>query len=271
MVTVGDTYLSIRPVGGDGNFEDVCAMFDLYLHEDTVLGTPPTRTNVVDVPGMDGALDLSDVLTGDVQYGNRVDEIVLHSYRITSAAQRVEFERLCSDLRNLLHGRLMEYRVSLDPKYVRKGRFEFDGADFPLVRFSVTAEPYKRGVHHRYVVKGAGGSYQTVENGRRHVIPTITVQTPTIVAYEGKTWELGRDGEVGAFLIDGLRLKEGSSAIYVNSAPDYCDTTIQDLEDMYGTMDKCADMIIAEMFVHKTDPPEGAEYDVVIEYDEYDL
>ena len=57
----------------------------------------------------------------------------------------------------------------------------------------------------------------------------------------------------------------------MNSAPDYCDTTIQDLEDMYGTMDKCADMIIAEMFVTKTDPPQGAEYDVVIEYDEYDL
>lgn len=268
---MADTYVSVRPDGTDAAFEDICAKFGMYLHEDTVLGTPPTRYNVADVPGMDGTLDLSDALTGDVQYGNRIDELVFHSHEITSSAQRAEFERFCSELRNYLHGRAFEYRLSLDPSYVRRGRFEFDSTDAPLVRFTVTADPYKRGVHHRYVIKGAGGSYQTVENGRKHVIPVVTVQTPTLIGYEGRTWELGRDGETGSFTIDGLRLKEGRSQIYVNSAPDYCDTTIQDLEDMYGTMDKCADMIIAEMFVTKTDPPQGAEYDVVIEYDEYDL
>ena len=70
---------------------------------------------------------------------------------------------------------------------------------------------------------------------------------------------------------DGLRLKEGTSSIYVNSAPEKCDTTWQDLEDMYGTWEPIWNDRWSDHLFHKSQPPSGAQYDVVIEFDVQDL
>lgn len=247
---------------------DLCEEFGLVWTNDSVLSPPEAMTNMVSVPGMDGALDLTEVLTDDVVFGMRNDEYVFY------VRDGEDFERVKTRLCNFLHGRSVDYELSVDPGYTYHGRWVcesyFSRLNYREIKFNVTANPYKRGEHKRYVIKGAGGTRQKVENGRRHVIPTVTVQGPTLVSYEGRSWELGTD-EPGSYTIDGLRLAEGTSEVYVNSAPDLCDTTIQMLQDRYGTMDKVADVRIADLMVTKIDPPKDTQYDVVLEYDVQDL
>lgn len=248
---------------------DICSKWDLFWTNDSVLGPPEVRTNLVEVPGMDGALDLTETLTGDAVYGPRAHEFVF-----LVLGER-DFEQAKTELCNLLHGKAHEYELSVDPGYTYSGRWVCDSYHSRLhhreIKFTVSADPWKRGGHRTYIVKGAGGKVQRLENGRRHVIPVITVQTPTLIEYQDRTWEVGAD-EPGSYLIDDLRLAEGESDIYVNSAPSYCDTTWADLIDIYGDpLEPISEKRWAELFVHKTDPPEGAEYDVVIDYDTYDL
>lgn len=253
---------------------DVCAEFGVIYTDESTLGPPEKRTNYVDVPGMDGTLDLTETLTEDMVFGRRSETAVLF------VPGGLPFERVKTDLSNFLDGRRFDYTYSFDRAYVRNGRFrvtEYDGWRERRITVEIDAEPWKRGPHMTYVVKGAGGTVQRVENGRRRVIPVVTVQTPTLVMYDAdgdgvwdRSWEVGTD-EPGSYTIDGLRLRPGTSSIYVNSAPDLCDTTWDDLDAAFGTWEAVGEDRWSEHLVTKTEPPEGAEYDVVVEYDVQDL
>lgn len=246
---------------------DICRRWGLIYTDESVRNPPEKRTNYVDVPGMDGTLDLSEVLTDDMVFGRRTEKIVL------SVPDGANFEQVKTEVSNFLDGKRFDYSYNFDPGYTLNGRFrvtDYSGWRARRIEIEVDAEPFKRGQHMRYVVRGAGGTTQLLHNGRRHVIPVVTVRGPTLLEYKTRSWELGRD-EPGSYIVDALRLDEGDSTIYVNSAPDYCDTTVQDLQDRYGQMSKVADTRISDLFVTKTDPPQGSQYDVVIEYDIQDL
>lgn len=248
---------------------DVCAAFDLLLHEDTRLGAPAVKLNKVDVLGGDGTLDLSEAYQDDVLFGERSHDLVFLPWG--PRREGFEYQKLKTAMYSKLLGRRMDYTVSLDPEYVYTGRWEAAESDPPYIAFHIDADPWKRGTHMVYDVQGAGGTNVRVENGRRHVIPTITTNGPTMVKYGDDAWEIA---EAGSWTIDGLRLVEGESDIYVNSAPTLCDTTLQDMLDRFDGVkweDIPAGTRLSDHFFTKGDPPEGAEYAVTITYDIYEL
>ena len=66
------------------------------------VGVPEPNTVLLEVPGRSGRLDLSEVLTGDVTYGNR--EIKLE---LAAQTNREKWVETCFHIFNKFHGRVV--------------------------------------------------------------------------------------------------------------------------------------------------------------------
>lgn len=191
--------------------------FGLFLTDESVLGPPPPKLYQVDVPGGNGAIDLTEALSGDVAYGNRECEFVLRMK--VGGSER--FERVKMEVSNLLHGRRLPYEFTADPGYVYTGRFTVDEYYSKMhsgcIKLKVTADPYKSKGLRTYRVNAAGGVAVSLESGRCPVRPTVEVARRALVSMGDRTWEVGP----GSWELDGLMLREGANRLVVNTYPEY--------------------------------------------------
>lgn len=245
---------------------DLCERFDLIWTNDSTLGPPPVRQRRVTLPAADGTLDLTEALTDDAAYDDRVMEHVFYVRRGR------DFERTKTEMCDMLHGRSADFTLSVDPGYTYHGRWEcetyFSRLNYREIKFTVTCDPWKRGAHKRYVIAGGGGTDQVVENARRHVSPTFATLGECVVEYGGRAWRIPG---AGTWTLD-LRLDEGLSVIHVNSAPEECETTWARLAARYPRWsDVPRGTRWCDLFYMEGDKPSGDGYEVVVEYDLYDL
>lgn len=124
---------------------DLDVVVSAYSVSDT-----PARRYTVEVPGRDGALDLTEAL-GGVYFGNREVTIELNAAGIT----REQGRYIASHLRNTLDGKLVRCIASDDPAYFWLGRCQVDADKermFPVLNVTITidAEPYKHGITSSY-------------------------------------------------------------------------------------------------------------------------
>ena len=108
-----------------------------------IVTAPQPKTHYVDIPGADGALDLSEMLTGKVQYKNRKIEM-----EFVSVAGREEWSATFSDILNNLHGKLVEIRLDDDPMHIYTGRVTVGDPErmngVYTLQMSAEVEPYKK-------------------------------------------------------------------------------------------------------------------------------
>lgn len=266
MFTGGEALVYVNGVNICEEFGNKTRGTKLILTDETELNPPDKVTNYKDIPGMDGILDLSELLAGDMIFGIR------HQTLVFFVPDELNFEIVKTQLSNFLDGKKFDYTFSWDPGYTYNGRFrvtDYAGWRQNRIAVEVDAYPYKRGEHKRVVIKAAGGGEAVVENGRKHVIPEITVQDEALVVYDDVAYEL--PGE-GSYTANGLRLKEGRSVIRANTALDLCDTLWEDLEEKFP---KWSDLPKTARwydyyFTHGV-KPRDPKWDVVVEYDIYDL
>ena len=103
------------------------------------------KTTYIDIPGADGHIDLTEVLTGYPTYQNRegsVEFIVMNGYRQVWAAG-------FSNFANWLHGKKIRVVLDDDPDYFYEGRFKLtnwnsnnDGT-WSNVTLDYNLKPYK--------------------------------------------------------------------------------------------------------------------------------
>lgn len=91
----------------------------LLLQEAPVVSPPSPKTKLVDVPGADGSLDLTETLTGKVQYEMRNIEC-----KLTMKGHRDGWPFVYSEILNHLHGKTMEITLDNDPEHYYTGRAE---------------------------------------------------------------------------------------------------------------------------------------------------
>lgn len=91
----------------------------LLLREHPVVSPPAPKTKLVEIPGADGHIDLSEVLTGQIHYEMR--EITC---KFTMMGHRDGWPSLYSQILNHLHGQIMEITLDYDPDYFYTGRAE---------------------------------------------------------------------------------------------------------------------------------------------------
>ena len=79
---------------------------------------PEAKTSIIEIPGADGSLDLTESLTGDVKFKNRTGSLTFYAYD-----EGREWYNYYFDMINYLHGQEMRVVLEDDPIYYWIGRF----------------------------------------------------------------------------------------------------------------------------------------------------
>lgn len=143
------------------------------------LGDAPQKTNLVDKPGGDGSWDLSTSLTdGILRYGDRALGAVFEC----SEGDRMYREAKLGQMINQLDGMTLNIELPDDPDHYLVGRLKvvknYNDLAHCAVTVTATCEPWKYSQKETVVKLTASSTAKTadvVNNGRRAVVPTITV------------------------------------------------------------------------------------------------
>lgn len=107
-----------------------------------VFAPPAQKTTLIDLPGANGALDLSEALTRYPIFRNREGDIefyVMNDY--------VPWDQRYSEIMNYLHGREMRAFLEDDPNYFYQGRFTVSewrsDPNWSKIVIHYTVGPYK--------------------------------------------------------------------------------------------------------------------------------
>lgn len=110
--------------------------------ERPVFAPPKPKTTYIDIPGGNGALDLSESLTGYPIYENRTG-----SFKFRVMNDYVKWNERYTEIMEYLHGQSMNAVLADDPDYFYRGRFTVDswesGDTWSLITIGYTVEPYK--------------------------------------------------------------------------------------------------------------------------------
>lgn len=170
------------------------------------LGDAELEELLVDIPGrIDGPIDASEALTGDVQYRPRSLEVLLES----SEGTRLERKARIDYLVNSLHGKRVQIWLPDDAEHYVVGRLkvkpQYNDLAHAAVQVTATCEPWRYANEETVVAVELNDSNVhnvTLGGTRRKTYPTATVTGAVTIAYEGKRLTLS----AGTYLLTDIPL-----------------------------------------------------------------
>lgn len=208
-------------IGGKNTWND----WHLIPTSRPLVNPPKVKTSLIDVPGSDGIIDLTESLTGRPTFDNRTG-----SWTFVADNDFMEWSTLYSDIMNYLHGRRMRVVLEDDPGYYYEGRFSVNAWKSDSYRSSIVIDydvgPYKKGIY----TSGSDWEWDTfnfetsviqdytnmVVDGTLSVtviadtmesVPLITASTAMTVTFGGTTYNLVS----GANVIEDIVLQNGNN------------------------------------------------------------
>ena len=194
----------------DVTFNEKSAQYDWdIILTKAEIPLPVVKTALVDIKGANGILDLSEVLTGDVVYGNREIKLTFEMMNDT------DYNKLITDIANDIHGKKVKLSFRFDPEHYYVGRAYIDNWEhikqLGAIVIVVNAEPYKYykyETNHMITVNGSD-KLINIKNDRMRVSPTIEVSGNVTMTFEGKTYQLSE----GKQQILNFTLNEGDNLV----------------------------------------------------------
>lgn len=125
-------------------FGDRHSYFDwgLLAKKRPVVTAPEPKTKLIEVPGSNVVIDLTESLTGAVHYGMRT---ITCAYVLMGDPEKQE--RIYTDLSSYLHGKRMSIVLDNDPEYSYTGRVKVSkwepGQFSANITITAEVEPYK--------------------------------------------------------------------------------------------------------------------------------
>lgn len=114
----------------------------LWLKETPEISPPEPQTYFVEIPGMNGSLDLTEKLSGGVRYKDREIKMTF-----LSLVDRNQWPGIYSDMMEKLHGKSMRITMDDDPGFYYLGRIMFDSVKqdnrVTIVVIKAKAGPFK--------------------------------------------------------------------------------------------------------------------------------
>lgn len=114
-----------------------------------VINPPEQKTKLVDIPGGDGHIDMSESLTGYPVYKNRTGDLafhVLNEYNVEELNNKDCF-RVYSEIMNFLRGKTFKLIMEEEPDFYYIGKFNVDKWDSKEDNSEITinynVSPYK--------------------------------------------------------------------------------------------------------------------------------
>ena len=188
-------------IGGYHSYDDLNML--LAKRE---IGLPEVQTSTVEVPGRDGALDLTDVLYG-VKYDNRTIKLTLLTTTVISESNWAE---LLSDISGKLHGQKLKIIFDEDTDWYYYGRvsinkFQTDCRKQEVV-LECDCEPYKLAVEDT-VVEVTSPAEVTLICDRMSTIATLTTDATITLVYDSSSLVMS----AGTYYLTGIPLEEGET------------------------------------------------------------
>lgn len=176
-----------------------------------LVSPPAVKTHMIDIPGGDGQLDLSEALAGRPIFGNRSGTwtfYVENGFR--------NWASLYSEIMAYLHGRTMRVTLEDDPGYYYEGRLSVNqwrsDAEWSQIVIDYNFAPYKMSIDSTGadwlwdpfdfktgVIRNtknmtvSGSRTVTLEGDMKPVSPTIWCSTSGMsVSYDGTTYALSQ-------------------------------------------------------------------------------
>ena len=173
---------------------------------------PTPKTSIVDIKGADGVLDLTEALTGDVQYNNRQIKLTFEMMDDT------DYSTLISDISNYLHGQKIKFTLNNDEDYYYTGRASI--SDWECVKrkgkivIQVDCEPYKYEVIETVRIVNVTNQTKTVtlSNSRKKVCPMLNVTGTITLTINGVDYNLVE----GKQQLVNFELSEGNNVVKVS-------------------------------------------------------
>lgn len=177
--------------------------------------TPPEpKTNYVKIDGMSGSLDLSESLTGEVTYNDRV---ITATFWTDDGNQKIR-EALLKTITSALHGKKMQIFEPDDQDHYYYGRASITSqsntAAYAEFTIEAICEPWRYSISESVHMYSVNGSVDLVinNNGVKAICPDITVGGSLDITYDGVT----TSATTGSFKISTLKLRQGVNVINVS-------------------------------------------------------
>ena len=199
--------------GGKHSYNDMGLLLKSY----PVITPPSPKTKHVDILGADGALDLSKVLTGYLQYNRRTITM-----EFSIMAPREDWPAKHSEIMDALHGEEMQIVLDDDPNYCYTGILSVEGFDPQKVtsgvKITADVEPYKlRKTMTSRIVPCRGTRTETIAGGKMPTVPTIISSTSTVsMSFGGKAYTL----QTGENIFPDIVLRNGDNIFTFSGTSD---------------------------------------------------
>ena len=190
--------------------------WNLILHE-KIVSPPVPKTNYVSVPGRDGDLDLTEALSGVVNYQDRKAS---YTFLLTDGthADRVE---LISQIIGVLHGQRVQIVDTDDyPDYYMVGRLSVTDVSnsnaYGILKIEAVCQPWRYAINQKTKAVTVTASDGTVSvtmtnSGYKTVAPTLTVTGSITLTYGSTSTTLS----AGTYILAGLRFTPGVNTVTV--------------------------------------------------------
>lgn len=162
----------------------------LWLTKYPEISPPTPKTRFVEVPGMDGALNMSKILTGHTMYNRRTMQL-----EFAILAPRVMWPDVHSEIMDTLHGQEMSIILDDDPEYMYTGTLAVQAYDPGKVTSGVTItadlDPYKKRLKDTiksFTVNGTKTAAISVE--RMPTVPVIAASIAMTMTFGGVTYAI---------------------------------------------------------------------------------
>lgn len=184
----------------------------LILSQKTI-GTPSPKREVIDVPGGDGVLDLTEFF-GAVKYNNRQ-----LSFEFSTMVPQSQFMDLFAQVQNALHGQKMNIILDDDPEWFYVGRITVSEwkAEKNIGKLTIDCdcEPFKQSIYTTTVTKVVSSNATiSLANDKMPTVPTITTTKEFLISFGGYNDMY----PAGTFTIPELELWEGNNQVYVEGS-----------------------------------------------------
>ena len=194
---------------GMASFSD----WGLYLTALSI-DAPKPKEIYVEIPNGDGALDLTEALTGEAHYESRPFEAV---FAIKPETYSVDLVRW---LIGYLNGKQRTIRTKEEPGYYLVGRcatsLKNDGV-LAILTVKATCQPWKYKNAPTVVnstIGASGTTSITLTNERKRVIPTITASAAVTIAFNGQTISVN----AGTQRLTNIALQYGNNVLIITGA-----------------------------------------------------
>ncbi len=182
-----------------------------------VINPPEPKYNMIDIPGVNGSIDLTEVLTGDVSYSNRTGSIEF----IVFNEKPMTWYNLYTQIMDFVQGQKVQIKLEEEPEYYYEGRVKVNawqsGKNFSTISLDYNLDPYK--YESTATTRTFTHSSNTTESatftcGRMPVVPKFNLSgtgASMTVTFKGTQYTL----TAGEQAIAGIIFTEGTNTLTI--------------------------------------------------------